>query len=329
MNEVKQIRLIQLTASLVLRMNCDIEIEQANSELYDIVMVTHGDRSKCLVRVVDDEFIVSGEIKEYLDVLHHPKTQEYLGGYPLCLMKVDERNLAIDFQVIARDEWSEYEIEREVNFCRLNDESLKWLIGETRQWNHIITILRRDIHGIIKSIWLNHDSHHHEIPARIIYIRDFTPDYRMSPQVPSNNDEAKEKRENVHMQKEFPNDILDNAIIEAVNRVYPEARLWNDLLVTTDKYKALLRQQKMQKMESAQIRISPDLSAVPQEQLAWIRTMEALCFEVDIFVEPAPIDHLYDNEGFEVRLPMNDWVNTLNRYSQVLRTLHRVRDVIR
>lgn len=60
MNEVKQIRLIQLTASLVLRMNCDIEIEQANSELYDIVMVTHGDRSKCLVRVVDDEFIVSG-----------------------------------------------------------------------------------------------------------------------------------------------------------------------------------------------------------------------------------------------------------------------------
>ena len=121
MNEVKQIRLIQLTASLLLRMNSDIEIEQANSDIYDITLVTHGDKSKCLIRVVDDEFIESGEIKEYLDVLRQPKAQEELGGYPLCLMKVNEHDLAVDFQVIARDEWGEYEIAKEVNFYRLNE----------------------------------------------------------------------------------------------------------------------------------------------------------------------------------------------------------------
>ena len=66
------------------------------------------------------------------------------------------------------------------------------------------------------------------------------------------------------------------------------------------------------------------------EQLAWIENIQALPFEVDIFAEPFYINHLYDNEGFEMRLPMNNgWVNTLNRYSQVLKTLHRVRDVIR
>lgn len=131
------------------------------------------------------------------------------------------------------------------------------------------------------------------------------------------------------MQKEYPNDILDDAILEAVKSVYPDAKPWNDLLVDTNKYKVLLLKQEQNKLESAQIRILPDVCTVSQDQLVRIGRFEILRFEVDIFVEPAPIDHLYDNEGFEARRPMYDWPNTLNKYSQMLKTMHRVKDVVK
>ena len=330
MNEVKQIRIIQLTASLLLRMNSDIEIEQANTELYDFVIITHGDKSRCRVRVVDDEFFQNGEIEQFFKYLYTKPAWDEMGGYPLCLVKIDEQKLALNFQVVARDEWGEYGIDDEIHFEILDIESLKWLIGEIRKWNHIISILDRDVHGVIKSIGLDWDTYGNQIPAKIIYIRDFSADYKMNPQKPSNAEEAREKQANIHMQKEYPKDVLDDAILNAVKSLHPEAQMRSDLLITTDQYKALLRQQKIKRIESAEIRILPEIGAVPPEQLAWIGSIEALRFEVDIFADNAKeIKHLYDNEGFEVRLPINGWVNTLNRYSQVLRTLHRVSDVIR
>lgn len=330
MNEIKQIRIIQLTASLLLRMNSDITIEQENSGLFDFTIKTHGDKSRCLVRVVDDEFFQNGEIDGFFKYLYTKAAWEEMGGYPLCLIKIDEEKLALEFQVVARDEWGEYGVDDEIHLYKLDKESLKWLICEIRKWNHVITILDRDIHGILKSISLDRDTNGNQIPANIIYVRDFSVDYKMNPQEPSNDEEAKEKWTNAHMQKEYPQDILDDAILNAVRSVHPEAQMRSDLLITTDQYKALLRQQSIKRMESAEIRILPDIGAVPPEQLAWIRTIEALRFEVDIFAEDAKeITHLYDNEGYELRLPMNGWVNTLNRYSQVLRTLHRVSDVIR
>ena len=330
MNEIKQIRMIQLTASLLLRMNSDISIVQANSLLFDFIIETYGDKSKCLVRVVDEDFFENESVNLYLDTLRTKEASEEMGGYPLCLMKVDEQALSIDFQIVARDDWGEYDVVKEINLYRMNEDGLKWLISESRQWNHIITLLDRDVHGILKSIRLTNDTYGHRVPANIIYIREFTAEYKMNPQEPSNDDEVREKWNNAHMQKEYPHDILDDAILDAVRSAHPEATIWNDLLITTDQYKTLLRQQKLKRMESAQIRILPDVSAMPPEHLAWIRSIEALQFEVDIFAEDAKqIEHLYDNEGYELRLPMNDWVNTLNGYSQVLRTLHRVRDVVR
>ena len=330
MNEIKQIRIIQLTASLLLRMNGDIEIEQANSELYDIVIVTHGDKSRCLVRVIDEEFFQNGEIERFFKYLYTKSAWEEMGGYPLCLVKIDEQKLALDFQVVARDEWGEYNIDDDIHLDRLDVKGLKWLINEIRKWNHNISFLDRDVHGIIKSIGLDKDIYGNRIPAKIIYIRDFSDDYKMNSQKPSNDEETREKQVYVHMQKEYPQDILDDAILTAVRSLHPEAQMRSDLLITTDQYKVLLRQQRLKRVESAEIRILPDIGAVPPEQLVWIGSIEALRFEVDIFAEDdKEITHLYDNEGYEVRLPMKDWVNTLNRYSQVLRSLHRVSDVIR
>jgi hypothetical protein len=49
---------------------------------------------------------------------------------------------------------------------------------------------------------------------------------------------------------------------------------------------------------------------------------------LDIYIQPSPERHLYDNEGFEIRLPMNNWIDTLNRYTEVLKTMHRVKDLV-
>ena len=87
MNEVKQIRIIQLAASLLLRMNDQIKITQANSFLYDIAIETPVDNAVCLVKVVDDEFLKEDEWLKYMEIIHSAKAQDHLGNKPLLLLK--------------------------------------------------------------------------------------------------------------------------------------------------------------------------------------------------------------------------------------------------
>lgn len=328
MNEVKQIRIIQLAASLLLRMNDQIKITQANSVLYDIAIETPVDNAVCLVKVVDDEFLKEDEWLKYMEIIHSAKAQDHLGNKPLLLLKLNETELALDFHFLGWDDWGEYNIEEQIEFHRLTQDNIKLLFDEIRKYYHVIRILDVDKVKVVKHVVLNQDVYGHQVPAEIVYFRDFKEDYKMNSQEPANEEERREKEQNVHLQREYPNDILDEGILAAVRTRHPEADMRNSLLVTNTEYRKWASIQKRCKHEEAEIRIMPDLGGLPIELLARLGTIEALRFWVDIYFQPAHVDHLYDNEGYDLRLPLEGWVDTLNRYAEVLKTLHRVKDLV-
>lgn len=328
MNEIKQIRLIQFAASLLLQLNRNLRIYQANSALYDIVIETPGDRAICLARVVDDEFLASDGFAAYMDELHSPGAIEEMDGNPLCLIKLNESDLSIDFQMIGWDDWGAYEIEDSINFHRLTGENVDYLINEIKKLNHVVKILDIDEVKVVKHIRLNSDCYGHQIPAEIVYLRDFSYDYKMNVIEPESAEEEREKRGTGHFQRQYPSDILDRAIITAIKNKYPDANGINSLLATNTDYRKWAGIHKHYKHEEAEIRILPDFGDIPLEIIARMGRIEGLKFGLDIYIQPSSEPHLYDNEGFEIRLPMSNWIDTLNRYTEVLKTMHRVKDLV-
>ena len=150
MNEIKQIRIIQLAASLLLQQNDKLKIYQANSTLYDIIIETPGDKAICLARVIDDEFLTSDVFAAYMHELHSPGAIAEMDGNPLCLIKLNEIDLSLDFQMIGWDDWGAYEIEDSINFHKLLGENVDYLINEIRKLNHVVKML--DI-GEFRLLW--------------------------------------------------------------------------------------------------------------------------------------------------------------------------------
>ena len=328
MNEVKQIRMIQLAASLLMRINEQIKISQTNSSLYDIAIETPVDRAVCVARVVDDEFLRGEEWTAYMQRIHTIKIQDQIGNYPLLLLKLNEEDLSLGFHFLGWDDWGEYNIDEEIVFHRLTQENIKLLFDEIRKHNHVIKFLDIDKAKVVKQIILNQDIYGHQVPAQIVYFRDFKEDYKMNPQEPANDDECREKEMNVHLQREYPSDILDEGILNAVRTRHPEAEMRNSLLVTNTEYRKWTGIQKHFKHDEAEIRIIPDIGGLPIDMLGRLGSIEAIKFGLDIYIQPAHIDHLYDNEGYDLKLPLNGWVDMLNRYTEVLKTMHRVKDLI-
>ena len=328
MNEIKQIRIIQLAASLLLQKNDKLKIYQANSSLYDIIIETPGDKAICLARVVDDEFLASEGFGAYMNELHSQRAVEEMDGNPLCLIKLNESDLSLDFQIIAWDDWGAYEIENSINFHRLIGENVDYLINEIRKLNHTIKILDKSEVKVIKHIKLNADCYGHLIPAEIVYLRDFSSDYKMKKIESETEEEDKEIRETGHFQRQYPIDILDTAIVTAIRNKYPDANVFNSLLITNSDYRKWAGIHKHYKHEEAEIRILPDFGQIPLEIIARMGRIEGLRFRLDIYIQPSPERHLYDNEGFELHLPMKNWIDTLNRYTEVLKTMHRVKDLV-
>lgn len=328
MNEFQQIRLIQLAASLLLQQNDKLILSQADSALFDIIVETPGDKSICLVKVVDDAFMASEDYTAYMHELHSNESIEKLDGNPLCIIKLNEPDLSLDFQIIGWDDWGTYVIDDNINFHRLVGDNIVFLVDKIRKHNHIIKLLELGETKVVKSIRMNVDCYGHKVPAEIMYLRDFALGYNMAKIEPETEAEVREKRETGYFMRQYPSDILDKTILVAIKNKYPDASFYNSLLVTNVDYRKFVGIQRQYKHEEAEIRILPDFEDLPPEVVARMGRIEGLRFRLDIYIQPSPESHLYDNEGFEIRLPMKNWIATLNKYTEVLKTMHRVKDLV-
>lgn len=328
MNEVKQIRMIQLSASLILRIDNRIKITQQSSPLFDYIIETPVDKAICYVKVVDEEYLLSGTYREYVQCLNLHSAQVELDGNTLCLLKLNEGKLELDYQFIGWDDWGEYIIDDTHSFTLLNKSGFGVFLDEIRRHYHVVSLL--DCHNmkVVKHVKLTRDSHGHNVPAEIVYLRDLTEDYKMNPIEPTSEEERIEKFNNVHLQKEYPSDILDDAILKAIKTKHPEAVPYNSLLATSTEYRKWSGIKRQYLYQEAEITIIPDLSSISMAYRQQIGTIEGLRFRLDIYITPALNGNLYDNEGFILRLPMNNWLETLNRYTVVLNSLKRIKDLV-
>ena len=96
--------------------------------------------------------------------------------------------------------------------------------------------------------------------------------------------------------------------------------------MSTD-YRTLLRYKNYQK-DYAEVRVLPDISQIPVELLKYINNIEAFRIRFDIFMSYRHPNNAFNNEGFEIRYPFNNWANILTSLSEATKNFESVSKLI-
>lgn len=249
-----------------------------------------------------------------------------LDGHPVILACYDEAHgLLIDY--LVRWDFGESKIIPTPMFKPLTNENKNAFFHFVRLQDAQIRILKDGYHKVVKTINFNVDRNGIKCNAQMVYLRDFTPNYKMNPKPVENYEERFYRNLNVQPQDEYPHDFLDDSILSAVQKVYPDAKVVNSLLVTNSEYRNLLLYRNQQK-EFAEFRFFPDLSDIPVELYPKLGRIEGAKIRVDIFLPMRINKNAFANEGFDLGFPLEGWFDTLNKIVNQLQTMHSVSSMI-
>lgn len=326
MNNIKRIRDIQLTASKFLEIDPSLNISQANSDVVDFYVETAFDKSRFAVVVLDENFVTSDEMSDFHTLVVNKHQHKEINGLPIIVAVCGIDNIIkVDFFL----SWDFSECHIKENLCLriLDTAQYDHLITEVRRQTHDIQVLNLENVRVIKSIALLKDRNGYDCAAELMYARKCTEDYRMNQFVPQTEQERFYHNLNGPYETEFPVDKLDESILSAVRTVYPKAIFKSRILLCTSEYRSLLRYRNYQK-DYAEIRFLPDVSQIPTNILPLLGTLEGLKVNLDIYMLLRHPQNAYCNEGFELRFPFNQWMNTLSELSLGLSTFENVSKII-
>ncbi len=312
-----------VTASL-LQIEPDLRIEMVRNGLFDLLVELPIDGAKFCVVTWPSRAVNTQDFSEYLASVKD--NIDIIDGNPLVIAWFDEhKGLIIDTLV----EWFYGEYIIKTNPCpwHLSADNIIHFFDYIRKQDSTVRILQNGEIRIVKKIILNEDRNNIQSKAELVYLRDFTPKYKMNPKPVQNYQERFYRNINGQPLNEYPHDFLDDSILKAVKTVYPNVNVFNDLLITNSDYRALLRYRNYQR-EYAEFSFLPDISNMPTELYPYLGRIEGARVRIEIFMLLRSSRNAFANEGFDLRFPMLGWFDTLSQIMSQLNTLHNVGDMI-
>ena len=322
---IKKIREIQLVAAALIQLEPELRIVQANSDFVDMFVELPVDNARFAVMAWPMESLESEAFSCYKAALDN--SIDDLNGCPLYIAHYNEE-LGLMISLLVRWDFDNYLIEQQPELKLLTVEGLSSFFDKIRTQDYQIKILRDNCRMVVKTVRLNQDRRGFKCNAEMIYLRDFTPQYKMNPKPVEDWKERFYRNLNGQPQDEYPHDFLDDKILESIQLIYPNAEVHNSLLVTSTEYRGLLRYRNYQK-DYAEFRFFPDISIYPVEQYPLFGELEGAKFTVDIFMLLRADKNAFANEGFELRFPLQGWFNTLSQFVQELNSMHKVSEILK
>ncbi len=321
---ISKIRNIQLVASFLLQLEPDLQIFQAHSDVVDLFAELPVDKARFAIVTWPSKVITSENIKDY--VHHIVERISEIDGCPLIIAHYDvECGLMADF--LVKWNFGEFELLTNPQLKILSQDNIRDFFFEIRRQDCQIRMLEDKHLRVVKKIILNEDRNGNQCNSEWIYLREFTPEYKMNPKPVASEQERFKRYLNGQPQDEYPHDLLDDKIAEAVQSVYPNVQVHNSLLATATDYRQLLKYRNYQK-DYAEFRILPDINSIPIEQYPRMGKIDGMRFVVDIFMMMRP-RNAFANEGFNLTFPLMGWFDTLNKLVSELHTLHRLSEIIK
>lgn len=319
--DIKEIRAMQIACSLLLRNIPNLKLQQVASKYYDVVATEMGTGIRFGIYITSSFFSRSETYTKYLNNLESINLENEDNKLPIIIVAVNEKAETAMFGLQLGWEWGKAEIYPKPSMKKISSENAAILMDKIKSSDENIRVLSMESIKVVKKIHLEKRTDRLVHRAEIVYLRDFTQEYKMHQKEVIDEREQFERSLHSRPQSEYPEDFLDKIIYNAVLKEYPDARESNSLLLFSTNLRELQKYSRYTRLTSY-ISVKPDLNDLPQELLPVLEGVKLLCISQDLFVNFPPDVDYFKNSNFEIVLPFKNWINSYIELKTKLTSIH-------
>lgn len=246
---------------------------------------------------------------------------------PICIIGVNERTQECCCGIMVSVRWEKMRIDANPLMKKLNEKNASSIVNSILASDYIIRSLTNDKMGVLKTYLIESKDYRdvHYI-GQIAYIRDFSYMYKMQSPQELSSEEKLSRCINGIPQAEYPHDMLDEIIMDALKKIFDKVSLNNSLyLFSTDladvktKYK-----HKIEKRLRFSIEPSLNLNAIPH----FSDLIECPQIYLTLYLDQGKWDKNSINEIISVNVNIEDWTRTYKKVSFLKNTLRDISEDI-
>lgn len=319
--DVKEIRTMQIACSFLLRNIPNLKLEQVFSNYYDVVATEMETGIRFGIYITSSFFSRSENYARYLNNLKSINLENENNRLPIIIVAVNEKAETAMFGVQFGWKRGKAIIYTKPSMRKISSENTAILMDIIKSMDETIRVLSEESIKVVKKIHLEKRTGLLVHRAEIVYLRDFTQEYKMYQKEVVDERERFERSTYGRPQIKYPEDFLDEIIYNAVLKEYPDARKSNSLLLFSTNLGELQEYSRYTKLTSY-IRVKPDIDVLPQELLPILEGVKLLCISQDLFVNFPPDVDNFKNSNFEIAIPFKTWLNSYIELKSKLTSIH-------
>ena len=320
--EIKEMRSYQIAAIILLRYIDGIEISESQYPYYDLLVTDKTTGLKFGIEVKFSNFERTQEYQSYIQTLSDIDLNDENNRIPILIMAVNETKETAKISFVMGWRFDKAYIYEKPSFIEVTKENSGKILDVIKSMDQTIRLLSNQGLKIKKTINITCRGRH-GIPCQglIVYLRDFTDQYKMHQKVIINERERFERLFSGIPEEEYPSDILDQAILEMVRQEFPNSSIKSELILFSSELHDLqvLSQSKRSLVE---FRIVPDISDLPPQVNRLLGGISSVDFTLELFTVNH-IDYMaFENKRFSLSKSFEGWLEIYNSYKEKLSTLH-------
>ena len=324
--EQKEWRMVQIAATLLYRYFGNISIESSANPIYDLlVKYNDGTDLRFGVNVKSSTFVSS---KTYDDIIARLAKENFSNegsNVPVLLLCVNESQETARFAFQIGWRYGRPRIYKDVELRTLNKANAEKCLEIIKSMDDVIRVLSANDMNVCKKITISKTFGEIQEHADILYLRKLSPNYKMRQKEIVTQKESFDRLLHGIPEEEYPSDLLDESIFKAIQARYPDAKCRSKTILLSAELKDLQFYEGSH-MSNVYVRITPDVSTIPQGLLGVLNGIEAITIQLQVFVMGIFNVKAFDNEGFTISLPFEGWMNAYMQLKEQMNSLHNISD---
>lgn len=220
----------EIVSFLLNGLDPNLEIATLPTDFSDLIVTERTTGLRFVVEVKRND-ISRESLIEYLDRVAEVVSDQGMPKLPLVLILVNEETQQMKAAIVAEIHFGMPIVNREISFVELTPERWPLFFDTIKSADSTIRVLTDINFRLLKRISFNYNGEHHVGTGRLLYLRRFRPDYRMTPREVNSRQQQFELYLNGIPEEDYPSDGIDHLIIDAVRNQYQNAEVKSSLLM--------------------------------------------------------------------------------------------------
>lgn len=320
--EFKEIRMMQIAAKILYK-NCgNVRIEKVVAPFWNLIVTNMNEGYSFAVSVKSSTYNKSKAFEQY----YKEYASDFIANGPnvrmpvllMCVNESDESALVCQMLYLRGDS---YVVNNRPTRRTLNAQNWPVIEDNLRQANQMVFSLNQSNWKIKKTITITVTDQGRNATARIIYLRDFTPEYKMHQKEPADNQEKIMRLIKGIPEDEYPSDNLDAIILKCFEDQYGADKISHnsDTMFFSTDLKTLELEVVDRKTVWNRIAICPDIVNYPQAPMFVGVTLPVV--PLDLIVDFDIEGHAFRENTHNAIVPIQEFVEEYMR-NELHKTLH-------